>query len=316
MTTINVNPVVSGAVCGRLTLTSGTPVLTSTVSSATTVYFTPYKGNLIPITLDGVNFFFTTFSEMSQATTDATLSPAAVGTSKVYDVFVWSNSGTLEATRGPAWSTSTSRGTGAGTSQLTLVNGYYVNAVAITNGPGVNLGLYVGTIGSNGSSTIDFILGGSASGGTAGVLNVWNNYNRVMAHATTIDNGATYTYTSSTPRQPRASSGNQVSFVSGLAEDAVQACYNQSFNLNTAIGANASVGISLDSTSAFTSPQSQVDGTQFTTSFTLTVNASIVSTIAPQLGSHFISPIELSDNSHANVFNNNSYNNFTVNLPM
>jgi hypothetical protein len=59
------------------------------------------------------------FTEMSQATTDATKSPAAVANSSVYDIFLMERfSGTLRATRGPAWSSDTSRGTGAGTSEI------------------------------------------------------------------------------------------------------------------------------------------------------------------------------------------------------
>lgn len=40
---------------GRLTLTSGTPVTTSDVTAATTIYFTPYKGNRIAL-CGGTNF--------------------------------------------------------------------------------------------------------------------------------------------------------------------------------------------------------------------------------------------------------------------
>src|SRR5665213_2163919 len=40
----------SNSICdGRLTLTSGVPVTTADVASATTVYFTPYKGNKIAL---------------------------------------------------------------------------------------------------------------------------------------------------------------------------------------------------------------------------------------------------------------------------
>src|SRR5574337_954655 len=51
---------------GRLTLTSGTPVTTSDVTGATTVYYTPYLHNLIPL-WDGQNWAPVEFSETHQA---------------------------------------------------------------------------------------------------------------------------------------------------------------------------------------------------------------------------------------------------------
>lgn len=87
---------------GRVTLTTGTPWMTTTATAQTTVYYTPAVGNVVPI-YDGTNWGFKTFTELSQATTDSTKSPAAASTYSNYDVFVWSDSGTLRATRGPAW---------------------------------------------------------------------------------------------------------------------------------------------------------------------------------------------------------------------
>ncbi len=87
---------------GRVSLTSATPVLKSNVTAATTVYYTPYVGDQVPI-YDGTNMTATTFTELSQATTDTTKSPAAAAAYSNYDIFVWSDSGTLRATRGPAW---------------------------------------------------------------------------------------------------------------------------------------------------------------------------------------------------------------------
>jgi hypothetical protein len=66
-----------------------------------------------------------------------------------------------------------------------------LNSVAITNGPAASRGTYVGTTRSNGSSQLDWIVGGSASGGTAAFLWVWNAYNRVTVVGSTIDTGTT-----------------------------------------------------------------------------------------------------------------------------
>jgi hypothetical protein len=50
--TVNVNATISPQ--GRLTLASATPVMSSTQSAKTTIYYTPYIGNLVPI-YDGTN---------------------------------------------------------------------------------------------------------------------------------------------------------------------------------------------------------------------------------------------------------------------
>jgi len=289
---------------GRVTLTSAVPVLTSTVSGATTVFYTPYIGQLVTL-FDGVTMTPTVFSEMSQATTDTTKSPAAVTTNSNYDIFVWNDTGTLRATRGPAWTSSTSRGTGAGTSQLVYVNGLLFNANAITNGPAAQRGTYVGTIRSNGSSTIDFIYGGAASGGTAGVLNVWNMYNRVVVNTIVTDSGVLYTYSSATIRQARASAGNQVSFVSGLAEDGVLASYSfEGFQAAVVAAAQVS-GIGLDSTTTYISlPYKIGSGTSNQAAFSGSVTAYIV----PQIGSHIVSANENSDGTNANSFDGTNLN--------
>ena len=234
---------------GRLTLTTATPVLTSTVSGATTVYYTPYKGNMVPL-YDGANWTLNAISELSQATTDNTKSPAACTTNSNYDVFVWNDSGTFRATRGPAWSSGTARGTGAGTTELQLLNGIYTNKNAITNGPAANKGTYVGTIRTNGSSTIDFIYGAAASGGTAASLGVWNMYNRVDI-ATTVTDSASITYTSNTLQQWRNATNMQVSVIVGQPEDALQWSILTEVTLIASIGASAIIGVGYNTTSAF-----------------------------------------------------------------
>lgn len=206
---------------GRLTLETGVPVSTSDQTAKTTVYFTPMDAR---------------FTELSQATTDSTKSPAAVTTDSNYDVFLWMDAGTLRATRGPAWSSATARGTGAGTTELATANGVRVNANAITNGPGAQAGIYLGTIRSDGSSQInDSVL----------LRGVWNMFNRRLRHMAVTDATNSWTYTTAAYRQANASTANQVSLVRGLDEDAVEA-HVLAFGDNG--GANAqSVGIGIDS---------------------------------------------------------------------
>ena len=235
------------SVGGRLTLATGTPVMTTDQTAKTTVYFTPYNGDVIPI-YDGTRMVPTVFTELSQATTDATKSPAAVAANKNYDVFVWNDAGTLRATRGPAWSSDTARGTGAGTSELVMTKGVYLNANDITNGPAANRGTYVGTIRSNGSSQIDWKLGSAAAGGGAAVLGVWSTYNRIEFAPSARDTTDSWTYTSATLRQFNNSTGNQVSAVIGLSEDAVTAdVFGQTSN-NSGSEQGQDVGVGINST--------------------------------------------------------------------
>lgn len=233
---------------GRLTLATGTPVMSSSVAGITTVYFAPYRHRFCPL-YDGSSFTLTDLGgELLQTTSDSTKSPAACTTNSNYDLFVWNDSGTYRCTRGPAWTSDTARGTGAGTTELERVQGILVNKVAITNGPAANRGTYVGTIRTNGSSQVDFILGGLATGGSAASLGVWNAYNRVETAVQVFNSTLSWTYTSnpSVWRAQNASNAMRVSFVSGLQEDAFSA---RNTCISTSTVTNQLSGVGFDSTS-------------------------------------------------------------------
>ncbi len=218
---------------GRITLTTAVPVTTSNVTGATTVYYTPYQGNKVPI-YNGTSFADTSFSEVSQATTDNTKSPAAVAANKVYDLFVWSDSGTVRCTRGPAWTNDTTRGY-----NLTMVSGVLLNESAITNGPAASRGTYVGTIYSDASSQINDSLT---------LRHVWNSYNQLDRPMLATDTTDTWTYTTDTWRQARATTSNQVDWVQGLSQHPV-ALRCSAATANSGGGIYAGVGIGISSTS-------------------------------------------------------------------
>jgi len=90
---------------GRLTITSLTPVLSSDVTGAAAIYYTPYVGNLAPI-YDGTRFVPTVFAELTNTLSDATKNPAAVGTYQVADAFIWNDASTIRLGRGPKWTAS------------------------------------------------------------------------------------------------------------------------------------------------------------------------------------------------------------------
>lgn len=241
---------------GRLTISTGVAVITSDVTAADTVYFTPYQGNTIMLPDANGDWALYEFAELSQALSDNTKSPSAATTDSLYDMFVWSDSGTIRCTRGPAWTSATGRGTGAGTTQISLVDGVYCNTVAISNGPGAGRGVYVGTIATNGSTQLAMMLAPSAgAGGSANRLDVWNMYNRVDVSSMCRDSTNTWTYTTATWRSANAAAGSgvafRVTFVRGLNEDSVRARYSALASHDVANRAGY-VGVGLDATDAFT----------------------------------------------------------------
>lgn len=235
---------------GRLTLTTAVPVLTSDVTAAGTVYFTPYQGNTIMLPDANGDWSMFQFAELSQALTDNTKSPSAAASSSLYDMFVWNDAGTLRCTRGPAWSSGTSRGTGAGTTQLALVDGVLCNAVAVSNGPGASRGVYVGTIATDGSTKLNMMFAPSAAaGGGANRLDVWNMYNRINVASISRDSTDSWEYSTATWRAANGNNNNRITFVHGLNEDRISADY--SILADSLAGLSVRCGVGLDSTSAF-----------------------------------------------------------------
>lgn len=90
---------------GRLTLSSGEPVMTTDQTGKTSIFYTPYVGAHVPI-YDGSVFVPTLFAERSNDLTQSSIGkagPAAAGPYQVIDAFVWSDDGTVRLTRGPKW---------------------------------------------------------------------------------------------------------------------------------------------------------------------------------------------------------------------
>ncbi len=90
---------------GRLTLSSGEPVMTADQAGKTSIFYTPYTGGVVPI-YDGTDFVPTTFVERSNDLTQSATGkagPVAAGPYQVIDAFVWNDSGTIRLTRGPKW---------------------------------------------------------------------------------------------------------------------------------------------------------------------------------------------------------------------
>jgi len=280
-----------GSPQGRLTLQSATPVMTTTQSAKTAIYWTPYVGNLVPL-YDGSVMTMTTFAELSVATTDTTKSPAAIGASKVNDWFVWSDSGTVRIGHGPDWTSDTARSAGTA---LVMVNGILLNSVALTNGPAASRGTYVGTTRSNASSQLDWIYGATAVNGSAGIFGVWNCYNRVSVASFVGQSADSWAYTIATIRPVNGVTTMRVSYVSGLEQDAFGATYTVS--AQTAGGTLATSGIGYDSTTVYSGTVAAAQSTAMT--------PIIGSYQTTSLGYHFFQALEYITGSTATFFGDN-----------
>jgi len=207
----------NGIVEGRLTLTTATPVTTSDVTGAATIYFTPYNGDRIAV-YDSTNWGLYTFSELSLSLT--------LTSDKNYDVFIYDNQGTLTLELSAAWTNDTTRA-----DALYLQDGAYVKFDDVSR-------RYLGTIRASGTDTTE---------DSASKRYVWNYYNRVTKHMSVVDTTDSWTYTTATWRAANNSTANRVQYVVGLNEDEVIATVHATATNTAAV---VSVGVGVDSTSA------------------------------------------------------------------
>lgn len=203
---------------GRLTLTTGTAVTTSNVSAATSVYFTPYNGNRVSV-YNGNSWEKFSFTER-------TLALGTLSSGKNYDVFLYSNSGTLTL-ESLVWTDDTTRATA-----LTLQNGVLVKSGATTR-------RYLGTFRTTSTTTTE-------DSETKRFL--WNQYNRVERSMNVIDTTNQWSYTTNAWRQANGNTANKVEFLVGSAEDPVSAILIQSMGYDP--GSFSISGIGLDSLTA------------------------------------------------------------------
>jgi hypothetical protein len=227
---------------GRLTLQSGVPVMTTTQAAKTTLFYTPYNGNFLPI-YNGTTMLVRAFAELSCLTTDTIKNPAAVGANAVNDWFVWDDAGTLRLGHGPDWTDDATRSAGTA---LVRVNGILLNAVAITNGAGAQRGTYVGTTRAS-SSQLNWQYPTVAAGGGVGLFFVWNMYNRVTVSGMCGDGNNNWTYGSTAWRPADNSANYGVWFVSGVAEDAFAAEYSCTMQAQGSTASYCAIGVALGS---------------------------------------------------------------------
>lgn len=242
---------------GRLTPTSNTPVLAADATAQGTIYYPPYIHARLPI-YDGTNWRMWTFTERS-----LTLNSTDNTATNLYDIFVFNNAGTLTLGTGPAWSSATARGTGAGTTELELKDGIWTNKVSITlkaggstvGTPSANQATYLGTayMTANGQTGMAF-RPAAANGGTNNFLALYNAYNQVLVNAVTRDSTASWTRVASATIVAMNVGGtgsglnNRITYIDGLAQSSVSAAFQQSIGGGAG---DAYPGMARDSTTVF-----------------------------------------------------------------
>ena len=179
---------------GRLCLVSGSPAYAGEVASASTVYFSPYKGNLVSL-YDPVNGWSErAFSELS-------ISLSGVATGKNVDIFLYDNAGSLVLEK-VQWTNDTTRAT-----SLSNLDGRKVKAGTYTH-------LYLGTVRTVSSG---------AACDTEEKRFVWNYYNRLEKSMKFMINTATsWSYAVAAWRPINADTSQRLGVLVGVAEDNVQ----------------------------------------------------------------------------------------------
>ena len=205
---------------GRLTLTSGSPVTTGDVTGATTIYFSPYRGNRISLFDGSSTWSVLTFTELS-------LALGILTSGLPYDVFAYNNSGTV-AIEMLAWTNATTRATA-----LTTQNGVLVKSGATTR-------RYIGTFCTTSTTTTE---------DSAARRYVWNYYNRIHKTLNCKDTTNSWAYVTAAYREVNGGSTygtSRVGLMIGWSEDLVSA---HALHVATASAGNpaTATGIGLDS---------------------------------------------------------------------
>lgn len=243
---------------GRLTTESGVPISTTdrTGTNASVIYFTPLDGNKVSL-YSGSEWVEHSFTERSLALSGLT-------TDAVYDIFLYDNSGTLTLELSTAWTNNTTRAT-----DLVLQDGILVKSGETTR-------RYLGTFKAvNATQTKDTEV-------SRWLANYYNVVQRLMRSE--ASNGS-YSYGSTTTRQINADSAMAVNFV--VARRLLVYC--EVFNGSNFGATGFTLGMGLDTTTAFTVSFRNVSGSYF--------QHKIDSYLAAVPGYHYIAGLENTDSS-------------------
>jgi len=244
---------------GRLTLTSGTPVTTSDVTSASNVYYTPYNG-------DKISLYNTSSSSWVNCSfTEKTLALSGLSSGTLYDVFGYLSSGTLALDPPVAWGTTSSR-----SSAISFQNGVYVKTTDLSR-------RYLGTFRATAATTTE---------DSAANRYLWNNHNRILRHGFVTAFSLNFAWSGASREWNGGASVTRLNFINGLNESPVLITGVLAVGTGAA-GSTAQAGFGLDSTTSFF-------GTAYTDS---QISGYVVRTISTHgytssIGYHYVTPIQ------------------------
>lgn len=239
---------------GRLTLTTAVAITTADVSGATTVYYTPSVGLYVPI-WDGSAFEMTSIgSERSLALDSDSGHTNYHQSAKNYDFFIINDGGTIRLGTGPKWDdgagagSDTARGTGAASTELELLEGIWTNANTIT----IRFGSASGNTVSVAANEATYVGSGRmvANGqisDTVLLRLLYNEYNQTARSMLVTESNTSWTYSTATFQQARASSANQVAVLRGNNGQLLHATVIGTAGSSTATFRSVVVGIGIDS---------------------------------------------------------------------
>jgi hypothetical protein len=277
---------------GRLTLTTGKPVMSADVTAATTLYYDSYVGGLVWV-WNGTTWVPLTITadEISMGLS-ATNHPA----NGFFDVFAVNNSGAL-ALCTVAWTNGTTRA-----SAVSLKNGIWTITAAPTHCyggaagatdlasaiGGANQAVLLGsmmTTATNGQTAMQFKPAG-ASGGNNTWRGIGNVYNMVVASSQSHDNGTTWTIAATTFAAVHASNSNRISWIDPLGQYPSQGSLS-GFNQSGAGGFN-NIALCQNAVTCAPAVSPGVGGASNTESLTV----SGTEAFPPVLGANYLQGVE------------------------
>lgn len=265
---------------GRLTLTSGLPVTTGNVNSATTIYFTPAgRGNRIAL-FDGSLWRVVSFSECS-------LSLGSDAANTLFDVFAYLDGSGNVAIERLAWSSS---GAGSSTRATALA---LQDGVRVLSGNATRryLGTYrtTATVGQTEDSDSKRF--------------VWNYYNRVDRRLSVGIATNSWTYSTPTWRPANNDASVRVEIVIGWAEEPVLITATAGVS-NSVVGNGvstfAAIGVGVNTTSSVTALRDILQAYPYLVNVLVPVRAS--GPVAVSAGYHYMAWLEYANQTNGGTF--------------
>lgn len=202
---------------GRLTLTTATPITTSDVTGATTLYYTPDIHGRIGLYFGGWSVY---------TTDEISVSLAAISSATNYDVFAY-YTGSAVALELLAWTNATTRATA-----IARQDGVWVKSGDATQ-------RYLGTIRASGAGTCE---------DSVSKRFVWNAYNRHGRNLVVMTGDTTWSMSPGGPRPINGNTGYRIESVIGLIEDSIRIISTLTGLISSGT-ASFSSGIGVNSTS-------------------------------------------------------------------